>query len=130
MVERKAFLLKPKYQWLLSQWGEYVYGAQSWKKRRLLRESVFALIDRWALTLKKMVGRKAFIMKPKHQCQLSQWGNWVYGSQSLKERRLFKNPCLSHCWINFTFMKNDGKSSFSYKTNASMSFVQISGMSL
>ena len=35
-----------------------------------------------------MVGQKAFLMKPKHQCHLSQWGGWVYGSQSKEERRL------------------------------------------
>ena len=27
-------------------------------------------------------------MKPKHQYHLSQWGECVYGAQSLKERRL------------------------------------------
>ena len=31
---------------------------------------------------------KAFLMKPKHQCHSSQWGERVYGAQSCKERRL------------------------------------------
>ena len=49
MVERKAFFSKPKHHYHLSQWGEYVYGAQSRIKRRLLCESQFVLIDGWTL---------------------------------------------------------------------------------
>ena len=32
MMESEASLMKPKHQYNLSQWGEWVYGAQSWKK--------------------------------------------------------------------------------------------------
>ena len=70
MMKRKAFLLKPKHQCHLSQWGEWANGAQLWKERRLLYESTFIAIDKWILTL-KMVDREAFLMKPKHQCHLS-----------------------------------------------------------
>ena len=35
-----------------------------------------------------MVEWKAFILKPKHGCQSSQWGEWVCGAQSWKEGRL------------------------------------------
>ena len=42
---------------------------------------MFALIEKLTLTL-KMMEREAFLMKPKHQCNLSQWGEWVYGAQS------------------------------------------------
>ena len=45
--------MKPKHQWHLSQWGERAYGAQSWKERGLLCESVFVPIDKWTLILKK-----------------------------------------------------------------------------
>ena len=62
---KKSFLMKPKHQYHLSQQGESVNGAQSWKERRLLCESVFIPIDKWTLTL-KMMEREAFLMKPKH----------------------------------------------------------------
>ena len=87
MMEWKAFLMKPKHQCHLPQWGEWVYSAQSWKERRLLSESMFVLIDKRTLSL-KMMERKVFLVKPKHQCHLSQWGKWVYGTQSWKEKRL------------------------------------------
>ena len=35
MVERDVFYMKPKHQYHLSQEGECVYDAQSWKKKRL-----------------------------------------------------------------------------------------------
>ena len=60
MVGRKVFFMKPKHQYHLSQWGEWVYGAQSWKQSRLLWESMFVPIDRWTLIL-KMVEREAFL---------------------------------------------------------------------
>ena len=56
MVEREVFLKKPKHQYHLSQWGECIYGTQSWKKERLLHESMFIPIDRQTLILKH--GRK------------------------------------------------------------------------
>ena len=46
---KKVFLIKPEYQYHLSQWGESVYGAQTWKERRLLCKSMFVPIDWWAL---------------------------------------------------------------------------------
>ena len=52
MVESKDFLMKPKYQCHLSQWVERVYGAHSWKERRLLCEFMFVLIKKWTLILK------------------------------------------------------------------------------
>ena len=54
--------MNPKHQYRLFQWGECVYGAQSWKEWILLRESKIILIDKWTLILKK--GAK--FMKPKH----------------------------------------------------------------
>ena len=78
MVEREAFLMKPKCQYHLAQWAEWVYGTQSWKEMGLLCEVISVQIDGWTLTLKNY-GNKTFLMKPKHQCHLSQWGEWVYG---------------------------------------------------
>ena len=59
-MEKKAFFMKPKHQCHLSQWVERASGAQTWKKRRLLCESVFVPIDRRALIL-KMVEREVFL---------------------------------------------------------------------
>ena len=54
MMEREAFLMKwTKQQCNLSQWGQWVYGAQSWKERKLLCESLFVPIEKSTSTLKK-----------------------------------------------------------------------------
>ena len=58
--------MKPKHQYHLSQWGECVYDAQSWKGRRLLCEFTFIPIES-ETSLLKMVIREAFPMKPKLQ---------------------------------------------------------------
>ena len=47
-----VFVMKSKHECHLSQWGEWVYGAQSWKEIRLLCESVFIPIDKRNLNLK------------------------------------------------------------------------------
>ena len=85
--------MKPKHQYPLSQRGGWIYGAKSLKQRKLLYESMFILIERWALTL-KMVERKVFLMKPKHQNHLSQWRDCVYDAQSWKERRLLSESII------------------------------------
>ena len=84
MVELKAFLAKPKYQNRAYQWEECVYSAQSTKERRLLQESKFVQFERWTLILRKMVERKAFFTKRKHQNHASQWKEHVYSAQSQK----------------------------------------------
>ena len=66
MVERDVFLMKPKHQYHESQRGECVYHAQSRKERRLLCESMFNTIE-IRTSILKLVIRKAFLMKPKHQ---------------------------------------------------------------
>ena len=67
MVERKAFLMKPKRQCHLSQWGKCVYGAQSWKETRLLWEHKFISIDEQTLIIRKIMEGKPLLMRPKHQ---------------------------------------------------------------
>ena len=42
-----------------------------------------------------MVGREAFVMKPMHQCHLSQWGERVYDSQSWKDGRLLRESMIN-----------------------------------
>ena len=65
LVLKDVFLRKPKLQYHLCQYGEYVYGAQSWKERRLLHESMYIQICEWTLIL-KMVEREVFLVGPKH----------------------------------------------------------------
>ena len=71
-VEKKTILMKPKHHCHLSQLGECVYGAQSRIKKRLLCVSMFVQFDGWALIIKKMVERKAFLLKPNHWYLVSQ----------------------------------------------------------
>ena len=102
MVEIEVSLSKPKHQYHLSQWGECVYGAQSWKERRLLCESIFIAIERWTWIL-KMVEREFSLSKPKHQYHSSQRGECVYGTQSWKGWRLLCEskliPIERRTWI-------------------------------
>ena len=76
--------MKPKHLYNLSQYGECVYGAQSWNERGLLCESMFVqidgrmLIDGWTLILKMVKKKEVFLMKPKHIYHLSRWGEWAY----------------------------------------------------
>ena len=66
---------------------EWICDAQLLKERRLLCESMFIPIERWTSIL-TMVEKHVFPMKRKHQNHLSQREEWIYGAQSLKERRL------------------------------------------
>ena len=93
VMERETFLMEPNHQCHLFHWGEWVDGAQSQNKKRLLFEYMFVPTARWTLTL-KMMEREAILMKPKHQSHLSQWGEWVYGAQSWKEKYYYVKPCL------------------------------------
>ena len=43
------------------------------------------LFNGQTLILRKMVGRKAFHVKPKQQYHVPQWGKCVYGAQSQNE---------------------------------------------
>ena len=61
MVERKNFLMKPKHQCHLQQWEECVYGAQSWKEKRLLCASMFITINEWTLIPKNYWKEKIFL---------------------------------------------------------------------
>ena len=66
MVKRDVFLMKPKPQYYLSQWGECAYVPNHEKKWRLFCESMFVKIDQRTLIL-KMVKKGVFLGKPKHQ---------------------------------------------------------------
>ena len=79
MVDGEVFLMKPNHQYHLSQRRECIYGAQSWKARKLLRESMFITIDRWTFILKNR-GKWSFSYKIKASILLSQWGEWICGA--------------------------------------------------
>ena len=70
MVGRKSFLTELKHQCHLFYWGEKVYGAHSWKDKRLLCESIFVPINKWTLTLKNGMIR-SFSYEPKASIHLS-----------------------------------------------------------
>ena len=59
-----------------------------------------------------MVGRKDFPIKPKHQCQLSQRVEWVYGAQSWKEGRLLCDFVFVLIDRRTLILKNGGKKTF------------------
>ena len=63
---KRIFSCESKASIHLSQWGEWICGAQPLKEKRLLCESVFILIERRTL-IQKMVEREVFLMKPRHQ---------------------------------------------------------------
>ena len=77
MVERKAFLTKPKHQNHVSQWKEHVYNAQS--QKRMMAMTWIQVYPIWWMNFdsKKDDGKKAFLAKPKHQNHVSQWKKHV-----------------------------------------------------
>ena len=99
------------------------------KRKEIISLIVFIPIERETLIL-KMVKREVFLMRPKHQCHLSQLGEWVYDSQSWKERRLLCESVFIQIDKRTLILKNYGKNSFSDETKASMSFFPIRRMSL
>ena len=82
-----SFFYEIKASIHLFEWWKWIYGAQSWKEKRLLCESIFILVDGWTLILEN-VGIDVFLMKLKCQYHLSQLRECVYSAQSLKNRRL------------------------------------------
>ena len=114
MVGSEVLLMKSKHQYHLSQWGECVYGSQSWKKKRLLRESVFILFDKWNLILKNGV-KWSFSCEAKAIIHLSEWGEWVYGTQSWEERRLLYKSMFILIDIRTLILKNARKEVFLMK---------------
>ena len=94
-MEIEAFFMKPKDLYLLCQWGEWVYSAQSWKENRLLCESMFVPIDKWTLTLKNDGKKKLFLW--------NQGFNVIYPNKENKFKLLnhekkwdyYVNPSLS-----------------------------------
>ena len=91
-------------------------------------ENVFFQIDRQALIL-KMVDSEVFLMNPRHQYHLSQWGECVYGAHSWNEKRLLFECIYPNRQTNI-ISKNGSKRSFSCEIRASISFIPIRRMCL
>ena len=60
------------------------YDAQSWKEKTLC-VYMFIPINEWTLILRKMFGRKVFLLMLMCRCYLSQWGEYVYSANHVKE---------------------------------------------
>ena len=67
-----------------------------------------------------MVERKVFLIKPKHQCHLSQWEEYIYGAHHEKKGRLLHELAFIPTDRQSLIPKIAGKRSFSYKTKASI----------
>ena len=86
MVIREVFPMKPKRQYHLSQRGECVYDAQSWKKGGYyVNPCLSQLKDNFN---SKNGSKRSFLIKLKHQYHWSQQGECVYDGQSWKGRWL------------------------------------------
>ena len=94
MVEKQVPLMKSKHQNHLSQLRECEYGAQTWKERRLLCESMFIPTERWTWIL-KVVEKQVFLMKPKHQNIYPNEENVIMVPNLEKNRDYYVNSRLS-----------------------------------
>ena len=77
-----------------------------------------------------MMEGEAVLMKPKHQCHLSQYEEWDYGAQSWKQWRLLCESMFVPLDKWTITLKNDGKRSFSFETKALISFILMRRISL
>ena len=90
-----SFSYETKASTHLSQWGEWNYGAQSLKERRLLCESMLILVKRLAL-FQKLVERDVFLIKLKQQFIYPHKENALMVPNHVKKGDYCVNPCLSH----------------------------------
>ena len=123
-MEREAFLMKSKHQCHLSQYRERVYGAQSWKEKRLLCESLFVLIDRWTLILKNC-GNKSFLNETKESMSYIPIMKMTLWCSITKKKEVAMWICACpNQQMNFN-SKNDEKRSFYNEIKTSMSFIPM-----
>ena len=105
-MERKAFPMKPKHQYHLFQWGEWVYLAQIWKERRLLCEFVFVLIDKWTLILKND-GKKSFCYETKASMSFILMRRMSLWCPIMKRKKITMWICFCpNLWININSKKS------------------------
>ena len=129
MVEREVFLTKPKLQYHLSQWGEWVYVAHSWKERRLLRESKIIPLDKWTLILKN--GTKwSFSYETKASNSFIPTRIMKLRCPIIKRMEIIMRIHVYPSWKANINSKFGRKRSFSFKTKASISFIPMRRMRL
>ena len=103
MVGREAFVMKPMHQCHLSQWGEWVYDSQSWKDRRLLRESMINKIDKQTLIIKKRWEEKLFLWNQSINVIYPNEENEFMIHNHAKKGDYYVNLCLSKLTNEFWF---------------------------
>ena len=64
-----------------------------------------------------MVEKEAFLVKPKHQCHLSYWVEWVFGTNHEKKGDYYVNPSLSQLRKEVKFQKMVEREVFLAKPN-------------
>ena len=62
-----------------------------------------------------MVGREAFLMKPKHQCHLSKWGECAYDLQPWRESWLLHESETTKLTNELWIKKMVGREAFLIK---------------
>ena len=129
MVEREAFLMKPKQQCHLSKWVERVYAAQSWKERRLLCESIFILTDKRTMILKN-IGKKSFLDETKVSMSFIPIRGMSLWCPIMKRKEIIMWIHICPNWeINFN-TKKWWKKNVSDESMASMTFSSMRRISL
>ena len=95
-------------------------------KRMDIIMSIYVGLISWInLMIRKMVERKAFLTKSKHQYCTSQWGEHDCSAHNKKYGDYFENPSLNHSRKNFDYKENGEKKSFSCKSKASISCIPM-----
>ena len=61
-----------------------------------IQASLILLFHRWTLIIGKMVETKAFLANPKHQCCLSQSGEYDCSANNKKNGDYYEYPSLPH----------------------------------
>ena len=105
MMESEAFSTKPKHQCHLSWWVGQAYGAQAWKEKRLLCESVFVPIDKWTLIVKN--GRKwSFSYESKTSISFILMRGKCLWCPNMKRKEIITWICVYSNWqMNFDCKK-------------------------
>ena len=120
---KRSFSYEIKASFYLSQWGEWICGTWLLKERRLLCKSVIIAIQRWTLIL-TMVEREVFLMWPKHQYLLSQWGEMYWWCPIMKKRQLLCGSMFIPIDRRTLILKNGWKWNFFDETKASIHLSQ------
>ena len=96
MVERKAFLANPKRQYHVSQWGEHDCSAHHEKNGDYNEYLSLSYFPGWTLIIRKIVERKAFLINPKRQYRVSQYGEHDCSAHNEKKGDYNEYPSLPH----------------------------------